>query len=98
MIVNAIQALGMQVEFISAGCMGLVQPVHVGFNKAFKCKMRGKFLKWMMLHDPNLLIPGSTRHDVAQWIIDAQKNISVETICNAWRKTGFSYYPKNPKD
>jgi hypothetical protein len=98
LIVNAIQALGMQVEFIPANCTGLVQPVHVGFNKAFKCKMRGKFLKWMMLHDPNLLIPGSTCHDVAQWIIDAQKNISVETICNAWRKTGFFYYPKNPKD
>jgi hypothetical protein len=45
LIVNAIQALGMQVEFIPAGCTRLVQPVDVGFNKAFKCKMRDKFLK-----------------------------------------------------
>ncbi len=44
-IVNAIQALGVQVEFIPAGCTGLVQPVNVGFNKAFKCKMRDEFLK-----------------------------------------------------
>ncbi len=35
-IVNAIQALGVQVEFIPAGCTGLVQPVDVGFNRAFK--------------------------------------------------------------
>jgi hypothetical protein len=95
-IINAIQALGMQVEFIPAGCTGLVQPVNVGFNKAFKCKMRDEFLKWTMAQDLNLPFPGSTHHDIAQWIIDAQINISVETICNAWSKTGYSYYPKNP--
>ncbi len=95
-IVNTIQTLGVQVEFIPAGCTGLVQPVDVGFNKAFKCKMRDKFLKRMMGQDLNLPIPGSMHHDVAQWIINAQKNISAETIRNAWRKTGYSYYPKNP--
>jgi hypothetical protein len=66
------------------------------FNKAFKCKMRNKFLKWMMSQDPNIPIPGSTCHNVAQWIINMQNNISAETICNAWRKTGFAYYPENP--
>ncbi len=65
LIVNAIQALGVQVELIPAGCAGLVQPVNIGFNKAFKCKMF-KFLKWMMLQDPNVPIPRSTRHDVSQ--------------------------------
>jgi hypothetical protein len=39
-IINATQALGVQVEFIPDGCMGLVQPVDVGYNKSFKCKMR----------------------------------------------------------
>jgi hypothetical protein len=86
-IVNAIQALGVQVEFILASCTGLIQPIDVGFNKAFKCKMHDEFVKWIMAQAPNLPIPGSTRHDNAQWIIDAQKNISTETICNAWRKT-----------
>jgi hypothetical protein len=96
LIVNGIQALGVQIEFIPAGCMGLVQPVNVGFNKAFKCKMRDEFLKWLMLQDPNVPIPGSSCYNVAQWIIDAQKNINSKTIRNAWRKTGFSYYPENP--
>jgi hypothetical protein len=60
--------------------------------------MHNKFLKWMMMQDPNLPIPGSTCHDNAQWIINAQNNISAETIHNGWRKTGFSYYPENTKD
>jgi hypothetical protein len=97
-IVNAIQALGRQVEFIPAGCTWLVQPVDVGFNKAFKCKMHNEFLKWMMAQDPNLLISGSTRHNVAQWSIDAQKHISTETIRNVWRKMGYSLTtPRTPK-
>jgi hypothetical protein len=82
-IVKAIQALGVQVEFIPAGYMGFVQPSAVGHNKLFKCKMRDEFLGWMMLQDPNVLIPGSTCHDVAQWIMNAQTNISAETIRNA---------------
>ncbi len=94
-IVNAIQALGVQVEFISASCMGLVQQVNVSFNKAFKCKMRDEFLKWMMMQDPNVPTLGSTFHNVVR-IIDARNNISAETIRNVWRKTGLSYYPKNP--
>jgi hypothetical protein len=40
LIFNAIQALGVQVQFIPAGFTGLVQPVNVGYNKSFKCKMR----------------------------------------------------------
>jgi hypothetical protein len=97
-IINTIQALGVQVKFIPTGCMGLVQPVDIGYNKLFKCKMHNKFLAWLVLQDPNASIPGSTRRDVAQWIFNLQDNISVETIRNAWRKMGFSYYPGNPDD
>ncbi len=57
--------------------------------------MQDKLLKWMMMKDLNLPIPGSTHHDVAQWIINVQNNICEEMIHNAWRKTGFLYYPKN---
>jgi hypothetical protein len=96
-IINAIQALDVQVEFIPAGCTRLVQPVNIGYNKSFKCKIRNEFLAWMMLQDPNVLIPGSTCHDVFQWIINTQNNISAKMIGNAWRKTGFSYHPENAK-
>jgi hypothetical protein len=98
LIVDSIQALGVQVKFIPAGCTGLVQLVDVGCNKSFKCKMCNEFLAWMMSQDPNVPIPRSTCHDVARWIINAQNNISAETILNAWRKTRFPYYPENAED
>ncbi len=44
LIVNTIQVLGVQVEFIPAGCTGLVQSVDDGYNKSFKCKMHDNFL------------------------------------------------------
>jgi hypothetical protein len=93
LIINAIQALGVQVSIIPAGCTGLVQPVNIGFSKAFKCKMRDEFFKWMMLQDPNVTIPGSMHHNVVQWIINAQKNISTDMIRNVWKKTGCLLLP-----
>jgi hypothetical protein len=93
-IVNAIQALGVQVKFIPAGCTGLVQPVDVGYSKSFKCKMCNEFLAWMMSQDPNVPIPESMHHDVTQWIINAQNNLSAKPIRNAWRKMGFLLLPR----
>lgn len=93
---DAIQKLGVQVEFVAAGCTGLVQPVDVGYNKSFKAKMRDEYTAWMMDQDPNLPIPGTSRHQLSEWIIAAQKNVTSETIRNAWRKSGFSYYPEMP--
>ena len=68
-VADAIQALGIQLEFIPAGCTSLVQPVNVGYNKAFKAKMQDKYREWMLGQDPDLPIPGSTRHQLAEWII-----------------------------
>jgi hypothetical protein len=93
LVVDAIQALGVQVDFIAAGCTGLVQPVDVGYNKSFKAKMREEYTSWMLTQDANLPIPGTTHHQLSEWIISAQKNVTPEMIRNAWRKTGYSYYP-----
>ena len=95
-VVNAIQALGVQVKFVAAGCTALVQPVDVGYNKSFRAKMREEYTSWMLAQDPNLPIPTTTRHQLSDWIISAQKNVTAETIRNAWRKTGYSYYPAMP--
>jgi hypothetical protein len=97
-VVQAIQALGVQVEFIPAGCTGLVQPVDVGYKKSLKAKMREQFHDWIMAQDADEEICAATCHKLSQWIIDAQKNINVVTIRNAWKKTGFSYYPAHPRE
>ncbi len=62
--VDAIQALGVQVEFIAAGCTGLVQPVDVGYKKSFKAKMHEEYTSWMLTQDADLPISGTTRHQL----------------------------------
>ena len=44
LVISTIQALGVEVEFIPPGCTGLVQPVNVGYNKAFKAKVKDQYL------------------------------------------------------
>ncbi len=92
-VVNKIQDLGVQVEFIPPGCTGLLQPVDVGFNKAFKAKLRTEYNGWLLEQNPDLpTIPGTTHRDVSNWIIAPEKAVTDETIKNSWRKTGYSYF------
>ena len=70
-----------------------MQPVDGGYNKAFKAKMREEYTSWMLTQDPDHPILATTRRQLSEWIISATNNVSAETIRNAWRKTGFSYYP-----
>ena len=91
-IVNGIQDLGVQVEFIPPGCTGLLQPVDVGYNKAFKAKLRTEYNTWLLDQDPDERIPATTRRNVANWIVAAEANIIDDTLKNSWRKTGYSYF------
>jgi hypothetical protein len=90
-IVNKIQELGVEVDFIPPGCTGLVQPVDVGYNKSFKAKVKDQYMDWLMVQDPNAPIAKTTHRDVVGWILNAERNISQQVIRNMWRKTGFSY-------
>ena len=87
-VVSAIQALGVEVEFIPPGCTGLVQPVDVGYNKALKAKVMDQYHIWLMAQDPDKPIQNTTRRDVVGWVLAAEDNISLVMRRNAWRKTG----------
>ncbi len=91
-VVNKIQELGVEVDFIPPGCTGLVQPVNVGYNKSFKAKVKDQYMDWLMVQDPDAPIAKTTRSDVVGWILASERNISQQVIRNAWRKTGFSYF------
>ena len=91
-VVEAIQALGVEVEFIPPGCTGLVQPVNVGYNKSLKAKVRDQYLSWLMAQDPDMPIAKTSRRDVVEWILAAEANTTQETRRNAWRKTGYAYF------
>ena len=87
-----IESLGAEVEFIPPGCTGLVQPMDVG------AKLCAQYNTWMMLQDPDKPTPSSSRRDVAGWIIEAERAVSNATIRNAWKRTGLSYFPDQPKE
>ena len=91
-IVTKIQVLEVEVEFIHPGITGLVQPVDVGYNKAFKAKIKNQYNDWLMARDPNVPITKTTCRHIIEWVLAAEKNISTGTIHNVWRKTGFSYF------
>ena len=94
-VLRAIQELGVQVEFIPPGCTGMVQPVDVGYNKPLKAHFRAQYRDWVMEQDPNLPVQCPDRQQVATWILAAEQAVTDEVVRNAWRKTGFSYFPDN---
>ena len=82
---------------IPGGCTSLCQPVDVGFNKPFKDRMRKQWLSWMIAEG---VIHGTTkppsRRDVAGWVDRAMAEMKgkEQIIKNAWRKTGYEWFPK----
>jgi hypothetical protein len=94
LIVQKVQALGVQVEIIPPGCTGLLQPVDVGFYKAFKAKLRTEYnggysTRILTCQFPT---PLAVTCPMSDWIIAANKNATHETLKNAWRKTRCSYF------
>ena len=58
---------------------GLVQPVDVGYNKAFKAKVRSQFNDWLLQQDPDVPIAKTTRRQVIEWILAAERDVSAES-------------------
>jgi hypothetical protein len=46
----------------------------------------------MMVQDPNAPIAKTMHCHIIEWVLAAEKNVSMETINNAWCKMGFSYF------
>jgi hypothetical protein len=80
------------VEFIPPGCTGLLQSVDVGYNKAFKAKLRTEYNTWLLDQAPNQQIAATTHRNVSNWIVAAERNITNDTLKNSWRKTGYFYF------
>jgi hypothetical protein len=91
-VANAIEALGVQVEYIPGGCTGLVQPIDVGINKPYKAHMTKVYTGWLLGQDPDSPIRAAKREDVSGWILEAVASIDEQVVKNAWRKSGYSYY------
>jgi transposase-like protein len=75
-----------EVDFIPGGYTAKLQPMDVGINKPFKNYVRRMFDEWLIA---NLNNNKPKRNDVSQWILDAWKLVTVDTIRNSWRKVGI---------
>ena len=91
-VADAIHKLGVELKFIPPGCTRLVQPIDVGFDKPYKANYTKLYTKLLMNQDADQPLSGAKREDVSRWILDAVGAISKETVKNAWRKKGYSYF------
>ncbi len=89
LVVDMIQALGVQVELIPPSFTAMVQLVDMGCNKPLKSRFCSKYHEWMMEQDPNQLISCPACCLVAMWIIVAEWAITVEMVHNAWKYPFF---------
>jgi hypothetical protein len=96
-VIQAIQALGMEVVFIPLGCTRMAQPVNTGYSKPLKVKTCDQYHEWIFAQDLDMLIPCPTCHQVAKCIVAAECKIEDTMVCNAWRKTGFSFFPNKAR-
>ena len=87
--VQAIQSCGTDVDFIPGGYTGKLQVLDVGVNRPFKDFVREKYEQFMSQNDRK-----PSRLDVAQWVADAWKRVSMESIINTWASIGICALPR----
>ena len=64
-VTNAIQKLGIEIEYILAGCTGLVQPINVGFNKPYKSNTKKVYTNWLMSQEADATFRSPSRQEVS---------------------------------
>ena len=70
-VVQCIQKLGIEVIHIPGGCTGLCQPLDVGINKPFKCRMRQRWEEWMISGIKRTgTVESPLRVEVSAWVAE----------------------------
>ena len=94
-MVNAIQALGVEIEHVLGGCTVLTQPVDVGINKPLKYHIRRYWEEYMINTGlQQIVTKPPSREIMASWCIDGLESIHSNIGKNAWRHTDFSFFPE----
>ena len=93
-VVTKIQDLGVEVKHIPGGLTSLCQPVDVGINKPLKNRIRRKWEQYMIyIGIEQVKTQPPSRQMMAQWCIDSLNDLGATVVQNAWKKTGYSYFP-----
>ena len=92
-VVNRIQAMGIEVIHVPAGCTYLYKPVDVGINKPIKTRLTIMWEDWMT--DGAGIVNGiakePSRKQVVEWLLDAYTTMTTEMGRNAWKKQGYEW-------
>lgn len=96
-VANRIEELGVEWDIIPGGCTGLLQPIDVGVGRPWKNRLRYRLEDWMVEQESfERIKPKVVRPMVAQWAADSWNRTHKDIIYNAWRRSGFSYFPNEP--
>jgi hypothetical protein len=91
--VQAVNDLGVDVDYIPAGYTCVLQPVDVGVNASFKKAIRDLHHSWCMEKYPIVLaedkLPTPERDDVYEWVIESFKRVTAESIRKTFLYIGF---------
>ncbi len=70
-VVQRIQKLGIEVIHIPGGCTGLCQPLDVGINKLFKCRVQQRWEEWMISGiERTGTMESPSRAEVSAWVAE----------------------------
>ena len=89
---NAIEDLGVRVEYIPGGCTGLCQPVDVGIGKPLKHHVRNLWQDWSNEQGHHVRMDAPSRKPIARWVTATLQQLPVELIKNSWRHQPYSYF------
>ena len=84
--VRPIQDCGTEVDYIIGGYMSKLQVMDVGINKPFKDYIKDCFKQFMVGNENGTKVG---RDEVAKWVDEAWRRVSLQTICNTWSSIGF---------
>ncbi|KAJ8349892.1 hypothetical protein SKAU_G00250220 [Synaphobranchus kaupii] len=92
-----------ELAVIPGGLTKELQPLDIGFNRAFKARLRAAWEQWMTEGEHTFTKTGRQRRatyaTICQWIVDAWADISVSTVVRAFTKAGIiTELPGNSSD
>ena len=93
-VTRQIETLGIEVDHIPGGCMGLAQPIDIEIGKHFKNRVQHKWEDWMLdgAIDEEVTKP-PTHLQVVEWCCNSFRELEGTIVCNSWLNGRFSYFP-----
>ena len=87
--------IGVRPYWLPGGVTGLAQPVDVGITKPLKDRYRHQFGEWKKEMGIDRAILRTPSREIQQgWALASWQNIPQDVVRNAWRRSGFSYFPE----